>query len=105
MIVLPELTKPPADANGAITQCGGGLPPRLQVGKMGRVTPGDPNSLREGASTQSKKLGMIPGGDAFTVLEGPVCADAHAWYKVDYKGQIGWTAESDLSAYWLEPAG
>jgi ABC-type antimicrobial peptide transport system permease subunit len=37
------------------------------------------------------------------VLEGPVCAENMAWWKVQYQGQTGWTAEGQGTDYWLEP--
>jgi hypothetical protein len=39
----------------------------------------------------------------FDVLEGPRCTpDATAWWRVDYGGQIGWTAEGRGDIYYLE---
>ena len=52
----------------------------------------------------SKVLGQIPAGGVFAVLDGPHCSNnIHGWW-VNYKGVIGWTGESELSTYWVEPA-
>jgi eukaryotic-like serine/threonine-protein kinase len=76
---------------------------RLLVGELARVTlSGGANRLRTGTSTESDLLDSIPEGASFTVLEGPDCADGFAWYRVDFNGTIGWTAEGDESSYWLE---
>jgi eukaryotic-like serine/threonine-protein kinase len=76
---------------------------RLLVGELARVTlSGGANRLRTGTSTESDLLDSIPEGGSFTVLEGPHCADSFAWYRVDFNGTIGWTAEGDESEYWLE---
>jgi hypothetical protein len=76
----------------------------LQVGELARVVPGDPNNLRENHGTGSQSIGQIPGGEVFTVLMGPDCdAAGYAWWQVDYKGTIGWTAEGVGDIYWLEP--
>jgi hypothetical protein len=45
---------------------------------------------------------MMP-GDIFAVLEGPICAQDKAWWKVRYGGVEGWTPEGDATTYWVEP--
>lgn len=85
--------------------CPGALPPRLTVGGQARVVPETtPNNVRSAPATSASTVtGQIPPGAAFTVLDGPVCADGYAWWQVDYSGLVGWTVEGDASAYWLEP--
>jgi serine/threonine protein kinase len=76
---------------------------RLLVGELARVTfTGGANRLRTSTSTESELVASIPEGGSFTVLEGPRCADSFAWYRVDYNGAVGWTAEGDEDEYWLE---
>jgi len=82
--------------------CRGALPSRLVVGGKARVTPGDANNIRQSPSRSASKMGQIPAGGTFQVLEGPTCADGYAWWKVNYAGTIGWTAESGGGTYWLE---
>lgn len=81
--------------------CSGAPAPQLNVGGYGQVTPGDANTLRAHPSTASDRVGSIPGGETFTVLEGPVCADGYNWWQVDYAGQVGWTAEGNGDTYFL----
>lgn len=84
--------------------CVGFLTPRLRAGGRGQVTDGDPNHIRlEPASLT--ELGEIPPGAVFNVLEGPVCLrnGANVWWKVEYNGLIGWTAEGTQQIYWLAP--
>jgi len=39
------------------------------------------------------------------VLSGPQCGpEGMAWWRVNYNGLIGWTAEGEAGVYWLEPA-
>jgi hypothetical protein len=83
--------------------CSGTLLSRLQVGDTARVTPGPSNNLRDRPTVNGARLTQIPGGARFDVLEGPVCAGGYAWYRIDYNGIIGWTAEANSSTYWLEP--
>jgi hypothetical protein len=87
------------------TSCTGFLPSRLPLGGQARVTPGQPNRVRREPTTGSPVVGQIPGEGIFTVLEGPVCdpANAIAWWRVDYQGMTGWTAEGQGSDYWTEP--
>ena len=49
------------------------------------------------------QIGLIAPGDIFEVTGGPVCGDSYAWLQVGYQGAAGWTAESSLDGYWLEP--
>lgn len=86
------------------TTCAGFMVSRLSVGSLGRVTPGDANNVRDVAAAGGTLIGQIPGGDSFTVLEGPVCDPAgRAWWRVDYKGLVGWTIEGQGDTYYLEP--
>ncbi len=89
----------------ATYSCPGTQPIRLTVGGQGRVTPGAPNKMRSGPSLSSPHIGSIPGGDIFNVTGGPHCADGYTWWKVNYNGQEGWTANGNTSEYWVEPAG
>jgi len=77
--------------------------PRLIIGAMGRITPGDANKVRDIPTRTGTLVGSIPAGDAFTVLEGAVCADGYYWWRVDYDGLIGWTVEGASGEYWSEP--
>jgi hypothetical protein len=82
--------------------CPGALPSRLVVGGEAVVIPGLANNVRQNPGLSAAKIGQIPAGGRFRVLDGPVCANGYAWWKVDYNGIIGWTAESGDGAYWLE---
>jgi serine/threonine protein kinase len=85
-------------------QCPGFLPSRLIVGQPARVIAGGaPNRLRSEPNMGGEILGQIPPSATFDVLEGPRCTpDATAWWRVDYKGQVGWTAEGQGDVYYLE---
>lgn len=37
------------------------------------------------------------------LLEGPVCNDAIVWWRVEWNGTRGWTAESAGGDVWFEP--
>jgi len=87
------------------TVCATGLPPRLMIGRSGRVTPGLPNNLRQGPGSSAAYVGEIPPGGVFTVLDGPRCASGMAWWQVSYNGLTGWTPEGQGSEYWVEPTG
>ena len=97
---LLTLQPPPATCPGAPAT-------RLTIGGQGRVTPGDPNRVRDQPLlTGSNVLGQIPGSEIFTVLQGPTC-DASTginWWLVSYGDLTGWTAEGQGNAYFVEPA-
>lgn len=100
-IVYPRIE---AASPAATTGCPNSPPPRLVKGKKGIVTPGDPNALRP-QPFAGDNITEIPAGDTFTVLDGPVCDNVkgYTWWKVDYNGQVGWTAEGEGNTYWLAP--
>ncbi len=84
-------------------RCAGAPPPRLAIGRSGRVTPELSNNLRAQASTDAALLGQIPAGGVFTVVGGPQCARGLYWWQVRYNGITGWTPEGGGGQYWLEP--
>jgi uncharacterized protein YraI len=89
--------------NAQSTTCPGSLPPRLVVGGVGRVTPGDANNVRSEASSAAELTGQIPAGESFNVLDGPICNNDRTWWKIEYQGLVGWTVEGSAESYWLEP--
>lgn len=84
-------------------QCSGFMPSRLQVGALGRVTPGDPNNVRREPRSDAELVRQIPGGGVFEVLDGPVCDNGGAWWQVSHQGDVGWTLEGRGDTYWTEP--
>ncbi|MCC7210124.1 MAG: SH3 domain-containing protein, partial [Anaerolineae bacterium] len=95
--------------------CPGFLPSRLSIGQTARVTPGDPNRLRQTPGTGSAHpvVTQVPGGGVIRVLEGPVCTvesgGGVAWWRVEWydasagRTYTGWTAEGMGTTYWVEP--
>ncbi len=84
--------------------CEGFVESRLVAGHIGRVVPGPANNVREEPSTDSLIVAKIAGGERFMVLEGPVCAEGMAWWRVAFQNWEGWTSEGRGENYWLEPA-
>lgn len=83
--------------------CAGFMNSRLTPNSLGLVTPGAANNMRANPSANAALIGEIPGSEVFIVLDGPVCAENMAWWQVNYKGLIGWTAEGQGTDYWLQP--
>ncbi|MCC7446548.1 MAG: SUMF1/EgtB/PvdO family nonheme iron enzyme [Anaerolineae bacterium] len=80
------------------------LPSRIAVGRQARVTPGKPNRLRDNPALSGNLITTMPAEEVVKVLEGPRCTpDGIVWWKVDYQGTIGWTAEGQANFYYLEP--
>ncbi|MCA9906299.1 MAG: SH3 domain-containing protein, partial [Anaerolineae bacterium] len=87
----------------SIWSFGSDLPARLTAGDRARVVPGDANNLRDQPSTSGSRIGQVPGGAEFLVLDGPAFGDDLRWWLIDYNGLIGWTVEGQGTEYWLEP--
>jgi serine/threonine protein kinase len=89
--------------------CPGSLPSRLFIGMTGRVSSVDPRPLnvRMGPSTSGQRVDQLLPGQTFEVLEGPVCGNGLTWYRVSYDQGLleGWIAESDQTAYFIDPLG
>lgn len=83
--------------------CDPALPPRLARNEIGRVSPGYANNLRAQPLRSGEKVGEIPGGQTFTVLDGPQCGDGLTWWFVAYNGVNGWTVEGQSGEYFLIP--
>lgn len=77
---------------------------RLILHERARVSIADPRplNLRDGAGTASEIIGQIPPSGVFYVLEGPQCSQSYAWFRVEYDNAIGWIAEGDSTAYYVE---
>jgi len=84
--------------------CPFALPVRLTAGGLARVRTDDPRQMnvRLGPSTDYRLAGQIEPGEVFSVLEGPLCAESYAWYRVQYGEIEGWIAEGDTN-YFVEP--
>ncbi len=80
-----------------------GFETRLEVGIEARVMPGTPNNIRAQANVDATRVGQIPAGAVFTVLDGPQCNGGITWWYVNYNGVTGWTAEAAGSEQFLEP--
>lgn len=99
---LPVAAQSQPSASGS---CRPGYVPELFISGQAQITPGLPNRLRSAPSLNDRTgvpIGLIPGGGVVTVLEGPVCADNLGWWKINYEGQIGWTADGDGRSRWMD---
>lgn len=86
----------------------GYMPPLLAIGMEGQVDDESdvPNRLRAQPETSAEILTQMRPGTTFTVLGGPKCGSGIVWWQVEAaSGDIGWTAESQLSEndYFVNP--
>ena len=101
----PTLNRPPASPTVAVRSCPGALPSRLTPGGQGRVLEEDPRpvNVRSGPATTFPRVGQLAIRSTFDVVDGPVCANGFAWFRIIYgTGFEGWVAEGDAS-YFVEP--
>lgn len=84
--------------------CVGAPRTRLIVRERARVTMEEdsPLNMREGAGTSFQVIAQLDPGEIVFVLEGPVCSQRYAWYKVEFDDIEGWIAEGNLDAYFVE---
>src|SRR5262249_12870752 len=92
--------------------CPGAPPLRMAVGMRGQVTPTpagqhpSPLRVRLAPGSRGKILGQLHDGDLFNVIDGPICTENLAWWKLHAdNGLEGWAAEGDATGYFIEPFG
>lgn len=106
----PTLTPFPTipGTNGDVCP-GSPTPGRLAIGMQGVVTPGGvANRIRENPSKKDGAvIGYMPPDSQFIVVDGPICDpdDQIRWWKVNFNGLLGWTAEGEKDEYYLAPPG
>ena len=100
----PVVTMPPPPTVSP-AGCAGAPAPKLTIGGNGRPAQVY-SSLRAGLdSNLVVKVMYRANGDVFKVVDGPYCGTGpHNWWKVDFKGTVGWVTEGIGSTYWVEPA-
>jgi uncharacterized protein YgiM (DUF1202 family) len=112
--VLPNITistatpEPPPPAPTSTTtpqvRCPSAPPVRLIVLERGKVTENNQRlNLRSGPGVEYDSLALLPEGAVFFVLDGPACSGAFTWFRVTYRGRVGWLAEGDSEQYYVEP--
>lgn len=102
---LPTTVSPSDTPAAQVVNCPGALPSRLVPGGRGIVSELDPLpvNVRSGPGTTLPRVAQIPVRSTFDVLEGPVCAQNLAWYRIRTTTRIeGWIAEGDI-AYFVDP--
>ena len=83
--------------------CPNMLLPNLMVGEMGRVVDGVTGlHVRTEPNTDSSEIARMGGGDNFTVIDGPVCADGYVWWQLQFDSTTGWAAQGEDQTAWLE---
>jgi serine/threonine protein kinase len=100
----PTPTPFPVTADG----CASSPPPRLTAETTAFVeTGGVANRLRAEPSVEAEILDFMQPDAGFVVLEGPTCGETDflSWWKVNYNGVEGWTAEGEGEEYYLRPEG
>lgn len=91
-------------ASAQTAACPGAPAPRLSAGMTAQ--PAQFFSSLRAALGSNVVLRILyrPDGDQFKILEGPSCSfGPHNWYRVDYKGTVGYVTEGQGSTYWIEP--
>ena len=73
-----------------------GIVPQAHASELVKTV--DRVKVRAAAGTSAIGLGVQPRGVRGTLLEGPVEANGHRWWKIDYENGVdGWSADVGLS--------
>jgi hypothetical protein len=92
---VPDLTLPGFTCAGKFTH--------LMPGVQAVVTTGEARNLYAQADAGSPAAGRLEPGEVVWVVKGPVCASEQVlWLVQGSKGGVGWTAEGDFEANFLE---
>lgn len=89
----------------AYSVCGGNDSSRMSTGNTVYVlsTETVPNRIRRQASIDSRIVGHLFPRQMAQVVGGPRCADGYVWWHIERNGVRGWTAEGNVSRYFLGP--
>lgn len=84
-------------------QCRGTQVSRLRPDDVARIS-SDLVAIKREPRRAATNLDLMRTGDTVVILEGPLCAENLAWYKVVWtvKNLEGWAAEGDAREYWME---
>lgn len=99
----PTVTAPPSACDDAPR------PTRLVVMERGIVVEDNERetaqlvNVRAGPGTDNRVIAQMDIGAVFLVLGGPTCSPQYAWFQVRYGETVGWIAEGDREAYYVEP--
>jgi hypothetical protein len=83
------------------------LETRLEVGDQGRiaVAVASAGELRAAPGTDQEIIAQLPKGTPFEVVGAPWCANGYRWWQIRLDdGTVGYAAEADTEAYFLEPS-
>jgi len=103
-----DTAQPPPTPTHETIACGG-LETHVQVHQAARTTllPALNTTVRASPGLGGAEVRRIPPGQVFQVIDGPACADAIAWWRiegVDRDGTwSGWIGEGRDDTYWIEP--
>lgn len=83
--------------------CAGTASSYFVRGDRARLTPsGDRNRIRQSANLSATIVDYVELGGIMTLVDGPVCDNGIIWWRIDWNGIRGWTAESAGGDVWFE---
>jgi WD40 repeat protein len=102
--VVEEGETPPSltPVEPAAVNCDG-MPPRLTIGRQGRVLEGEALTVYSRSNANSVN-GEIQAGGIFSVLDEPTCDSSNRiWWPVAHEAVEGWILEGMAGTYFVEP--
>lgn len=79
-----------------------GFTPQLAVGRLGIVTPGGANNVREAPAAEATVVGQLEPGEQFAIIDGPLCAEGYTWWEIATQEMAGYTVEGSGEDAWVE---
>ncbi len=109
---LPSPTLAPTLTLAAITttgidpasiSCPGSPPTRLGLNRQAAVIFSPSVRMRSDPGLEAQILQEVASGIAITITGGPACVSNLLWWQVQLNSTVGWIAEGQAGAYYLEP--
>jgi len=103
--VPPPTYTPAPSASATPSPVPTSTPAVLGIGGQAKVVlPEGSLNVRADPGTAAELAGRLATGTVVTILDGPARRNDLVWWKVDNgEGTVGWVAEGDEEAPWLEP--
>ncbi|MBI5931890.1 MAG: SH3 domain-containing protein [Chloroflexi bacterium] len=98
----PTLT-PAAGLAPASINCPGSPPTRLSLNLQAAVINNPSVRMRSDPGLEAQVLQEVAYGTAMTITGGPACVSNLLWWQVQLNSTVGWIAEGQAGAYYLEP--
>lgn len=100
--LAPTFTSP-STIDPASIKCSGSPTTRLSINRQAAVIYNPSVRLRSDPGLEAQILQEVAYGTLVSITDGPACVSDLLWWQVQLNGIVGWIAEGQSGAYYLEP--